>query len=100
MFYDDDIDIFFSDFAIDAVYTPVSGKAKTIKIIFSRDYREMVDELVGVEGIVSSAICKSADMPDVSHNDILEINGETYYIIGVQPDDSGITTLLLSKGQA
>lgn len=98
MFYYDDIDVFFSDFAIDAVYT-ADGMPKTIRILFSRDYREMMNEITGIEGTASSAICKSSDVPNASHNDTLEIDEEIYYVIGVQPDDSGVTILLLSRGQ-
>ncbi|MBT9168677.1 MAG: hypothetical protein DDT19_02025 [Syntrophomonadaceae bacterium] len=98
MFWERDIDTFFSDFAVDAVYTRGTVQ-RNIRVLFDEDYKTIMDELVGVEGIESSAICRTSDVRDAVHNDTLTISGVTYFVVGIQPDGTGITTLLLSRSR-
>ena len=101
MFYDADIDIFFTDFAADAIYTPSGGTAKTIKVVFESEYLSVqVVGDVGVESASPAAYCKSADIIGVQHGDTLVIEGTTYYVTEIHPDGTGMTLLILSKDRA
>ncbi|MBT9169271.1 MAG: hypothetical protein DDT19_02627 [Syntrophomonadaceae bacterium] len=99
MFFERDIDTFFTDFAVDAVYTRVGAAQRNIRVLFDADYRTAMDELVGVEGVESSAICRTSDVRDAVHNDTLVIGGITYFIVRIQHDGTGMTTLFLSRSR-
>ncbi|MBT9171351.1 MAG: hypothetical protein DDT18_01725 [Actinobacteria bacterium] len=99
MFWERDIDTFFSDFAVDAVFIRAGVAPRNIRVLFDEDYKTIMDELVGVEGAASSAICRTSDVRDAVHNDTLVIGGITYFIVGIQPDGTGVTILLLSRNR-
>lgn len=94
-------DIFFTDFAVDATYTPSGGTAKGIKVVFDNEYA--VVSLAGdvaIESVSPAAHCKDSDIIGAKHGDTLVINSVTYYVIGIQPDGTGITILILSRDAA
>lgn len=93
-FFDTDIDIFFTDFAVDAKYIPFGGTASTIKVIFDNIYQVIVDN---VEGTHPAAFCKTANVSGIKHDDEMTINSTTYKIINIQHDGTGMTTLLLAE---
>lgn len=97
LFYESDINIFFSDWAIDATYTPQGGQASAIKAIFDNSFDAV--NLTGgvVESASPQATVKTTDVPNAKHGDTLNINSITYKIIGIHPDATGITLLILSK---
>jgi len=99
MFYDADIDIFFSDFAVDAILKSQIEPDKPIKVIFTAKGQalEIFDNSIGVETTKPVAICKSSDVEKVAHNNIIEISGKQYYVISILPDGTGTTTLGLSE---
>ena len=53
------------------------------------------------EGIVETSspefTCKTSDVPGVAHGNEITINNKVYKVIGVQPDNAGLTTLILSR---
>lgn len=102
MFYDTDIDLFFTDFAVDALYVPDLGTASTIKVIFDNNHAviELLGEGAGVESTAPVAVCKTADTPDIKRNEILEIDETTYYVKTVEEDGTGMTKLILSEDEA
>ena len=99
MFYDSDIDIFFSDFAVDAILKPQIEPERTIKVIFvlKEQALEIFDNNIGIETTNPVALCKSSDVETIAHNDILEINGKEYYVTSIVSDGTGTTTLGLSE---
>lgn len=94
MIYEDDLDVFFriDDFAIEAEY-----KNNTIKVIFDKDYKAVSvhDGEVGSFGPVVT--CKTSDVQGIIPGDELKINGTSYYVKDIQPDDSGLTILPVSS---
>lgn len=82
-----------SEFAVQATY-----KEGTVNVLFDNAYEGVDVQTAEVESLAPQAICKTADIPKVSHDDILKIGGVTYYIKNVQPDipGPGLTTLILS----
>jgi len=97
-FWVDDLDVFFQDFVVDAIYTPQGGVASTIKVIYDREYIA-VDTAGNVlmESRSPIAHCKNSDIPNVKHGDTLMIDGMTFYVTEIQPDGTGITRLILSE---
>ena len=94
-------DIFLTDFAVDATYTPSGGVVKTIKVVFDSEYLSVqVVGDVGVESETPTAHCKTSDLTGVKHNDTLVIEGTTYYVTEIHPDGTGMTLLILSKDRA
>lgn len=77
------------DFAVDAVLNSTT----TIPAIFDNAIRI----LNGVESLGPEAWCASSDVANVVHGNTLEISGTTYYVIGIQPDGTGMTLILLSE---
>ena len=94
-----DLATFFTtdDFAVAATWTH-SGTAKVVNVIFSNPYRG-VSPLTGeVETTAPEVICKASDVVGVTRRDTVAISGTTYYVIGIQPSDDGLTvTLILSR---
>lgn len=98
MNFADDLDIFFSDFAVTATYTPAAGADKMVKVIFDAVYESVsMYDGVAVSSASPAAHCKSADVVGVKANDALAIDGSTYRIAEIQPDGTGMTTLILSR---
>lgn len=90
-------DIILNDFAVDAAFSHAGGAASNIKIIFDNDFKA-INLITGeVELAGPQAICKTSDVSTAIHGDTLVINSITYYIIGIQPDGTGITILILSR---
>lgn len=91
-----DLSIFLStgDFAVSAVY---SGNGATISVIF--DEASDIGEIEGVriEGTGPRALCKTSDLPSVDHAKTLTINSVAWKIREVQPDGTGMTTVLLKR---
>jgi len=78
------------DFAITANY----NSGTTIKGIFSNGYVEVG----GIESKRPLFTCAAADVSGVNHGKSLVVNGTTYSVVGVQPDDTGfMTVMVLSK---
>lgn len=92
MFYEDDLDVLFSDFGIDATFA-----SQTIKVIFDNDSRAVNLDTMSVESSGPQAVVKDISIPGAVHGSTLIIGGVTYYIRGIHPDGTGLTTLILSK---
>lgn len=94
LFYESDSDVFLSDFAEDVVYAIPPAQGTTIKGIFSNGFREVN----GVESFGPQVEVKSSDVVNVIHNNTITREGTTYKITGIQPDETGLfTILILSK---
>lgn len=92
MFYEDDLDVLFSDFGINATFA-----AQTIKVIFDNDFQAVNLAAMSVESAGPQAVVKDTSIPGAVHGSTLIIGAVTYYIRGIHPDGTGLTTLVLSK---
>ena len=110
--FDADFDSYFDDsygHGVQATYTPSGSSASTIKVILEDEYLSVDGLTVGVEGSTSVAYCKTKDESAASHGDTLafaaitDLDGntlkaaKTYAVINVQPDNTGITVLILQE---
>lgn len=92
--------IFFEvdDFAVTASYTPQGGSPVAVRGIYDQEYLELDSG-----GSVAFAInqprfqCASASVASAAEGDTLVVSGVTYKITVVQPDGTGVTTLVLEK---
>ena len=87
------------DFAAASNYTPLGGSASTVNGIFDNEYFE-VDPLSGV-GVVSAQprfVCTTADLPSgAASGDAITIDGTAYTVRVIQPEGTGVTSLVLEK---
>lgn len=91
------VDEFFSeDLCVEAVYQPETGDARVFQVIFDRPSSALAIAGMGVESLQPQALCRDIDVYDATHACTLTIGGETWKIIDIQPDGTGVTTLILS----
>ena len=87
------------DFATASSYTPTGGSASTVNGIFDNEFFE-VDPLSGV-GVVSAQprfICAMADLPSGAvSGDAITVDSTAYTVRVIQPEGTGVTTLVLEK---
>ena len=90
-------DVFFKDIATSAVFAHGAVVA-TINGIFDNEFTAV--RIIGgveIEAGQPQYTSPSADVATAVHNDTLVIGDVTYYIKGIEPDGTGLTTLILSK---
>jgi hypothetical protein len=99
MFYDKDLKIFFTDFALMATYIPQGGTPSSIPVVIETTYQVAVDidGFAGVSGYKIIVEAKTADVHNVRVNDTIIINDKTYYITEIQQTDFGTTKLTISE---
>ena len=54
-------------------------------------------EVNGIEGVRPVFTCAALDVVDLGHEKSLVINKQKYRVAGVQPDGTGLTSLILEK---
>jgi len=99
-FYEDDLDIIFSDFVEDVIYA-VSGKfpqdGVTVKGIFDNKGQTVAIFDGHIEATGPQVTVKSSDITGVKHSDTVTIRNKTWYIRGIEDDGTGITVLTISE---
>ena len=96
----DELAVFFGvdDFGTAATYTPSGGSATTVNGIFDNEFFE-----ADAGGMVAVAIqqprfqCRTSDVSAAAEGDAITINSVAYIIRVVQPDSTGVTTLVLEE---
>jgi hypothetical protein len=77
------------DFAVAATY----NGATTVNGIFDNDY---INDSA-MESSRPRFVCKQSDVPAVAHGDTLVVSAVTYHVASVEPDGTGLVTLVLEK---
>lgn len=94
------IDIFFStsSFAQTASFWVISGSGNgtTINVIYDSQYSLNVLGNVAYQNDKPTAICRTTDVSGSTPQSLIVIGGVTYYILEVQNEGTGTTTLVLS----
>jgi len=67
--------------------------AATVAGIFDNQFVEVH----GIEGVRPVFVCDEADVASIAHGDALTIKTVSYKVAGVQPDGTGLTSLILEK---
>ncbi len=84
------------DFGQSATYTASGGSPATITIIFDNEFFLSTIVGSGYENTNPTALCKTTDVSTATNGATLVTDSVTYYVIGVQPDGTGFTKLILS----
>ncbi len=87
----EDLSVFLQtqDFATAATY---QGSA-TVNGIFDNQYFEGMN----FQGSAPVFMCRTADVASAAHGQTLAVGADTYKIVGVEPDGTGITLMRLEK---
>mgnify|MGYP002623590714 FL=1 len=73
----------------------INGSSSSIKVILNREYFAVDGESVDVVASQPIAHCRSSDVTGVDTDDSITISGTTYSIVNIQPDNTGVTILIL-----
>lgn len=87
---------FVSEFAERGVWTPAGGAAVKVCGIFDR-ISEVTDigEMIQMDGVAAMYTIETAAFPGVALGDLITARGEDYRVVGVEPDGTGNTKLIL-----
>lgn len=91
-FWEDDLALFFTDFAIDAEWA-----GKDIKVIFHNAYEAVSLFGADVESKNPFLEVKDSDIEDMGHDETITIAGVAYLVRSIQADGTGISLIMLSK---
>ena len=96
MAFTEDLTTFFDtdDFADQATITPDGGDPFTVNGIFDEGYQENSRGLVDVSSKDTKLRCASSSSVDaLEHGDQVVINSQTYTVLQVKPDGTGVTVI-------
>jgi len=88
---------FLSTFGEAVTYTPQGGQPRSIDMIFDGPQRVQNVQTGEIEMTAPEGLCDTGDVSGVKHRDTIERQSVTYYVIGIEHDGTGMTTLILSK---
>lgn len=78
-----------------ANYTPSGGSVSAITVIFRHDYYLEDVGNVGVETQQAVITVQTSKVPGIAHGDLIEIDSTNYNVVGVRPDGTGISEIVL-----
>ncbi len=90
----DDLDLFLN---IDEFAETITYKGAPIKGIFDNAFVVDSQDGVEVETVQPQVIAKTSDISTLVHGDTMTISSVVYNVVGIQPDGTGITIVLLSQ---
>lgn len=98
MAFEENLDVFFdtAEFAVEAIATTRLGESMPIKVIFDAPHVEPLG--VGVlEASQPAVLAPSPLAQQLSHGDVLTIEQADFRVVGIQPDGTGVTRLVLER---
>ncbi len=93
LFYENDLAAFFGDFGEAAILKD----GTEIIAIFDAAFSMNSPMGMNIENSKPTATVKSSDIPALAHGDTMEIRGTIYMVVGIEPDGTGVTTVILSE---
>ena len=86
----------FREFAEPAVWTPQGGSATEICGIHDL-ISELIDigEIIEQDGVAATLNVATSIVPGIAQDDTVTVRGSTYRVIGVEPDGTGRTIVVL-----
>ena len=84
-----------SEHGTTAKYTPSGGSVSEITVIFRHDYYLEDVGNVGVETQQAVITVQTSKVPGIAHGDLIEIDSANYNVVGVRPDGTGISEIVL-----
>ncbi len=80
-------------FAVQATATTRHGEVVQFPVIFDNGYAGALGDRL--ESALPQAVASSADVTDITHGSACTVGGVDYVVTGLQPDGTGMTTLIL-----
>ncbi len=93
LFYEQDLAAFFQDFGEAAIL----ADGKEITVIFDAAFTPANPMDANIEATKPTVTAKTEDVESLAHGDTMEIRRTIYMIVGIQPDGTGITTIILGE---
>jgi hypothetical protein len=73
----------------------IDGTSSNISVIINNEYFDIPGDSVDIVGSQPVVHCRSTDVSGVDTSDTITISGITYNIVNIQPDNTGVTVLVL-----
>jgi hypothetical protein len=93
MFGENDLAGFFDDFGEPAILPD----GTEVTVIFDAAFSEASPMGVGIESSRPMITARSCDVEDLAHGDTISIRDTNYSVVGIQPDGTGMTQIILSE---
>ncbi len=84
-----------ADFAVTATFTHAGLIITSINVIFDDAFQVFNSQFGNFETSGPRATCKASDVSAAAHGDTLLIGALLYKVIGIQPSDDGLVTVLV-----
>lgn len=90
MAFEEDLSAYFrtEDFGV-----AVSVRGRTLHAIFDAQYQEQL----GVSGSGPALTCATEHVADVRRDEVVTVGADSYRVVAVEPDGTGITVLRLQR---
>ena len=89
-----DLDIFLDD---DEFAVEITFDGGTVLGIFDNEFAVAVEGEIGIESATPQVLVKDSDIAGATHGQTMTIDSVVYKIIGIHPDGTGLTLILLSE---
>ena len=102
MAFEQDLSVFTDTgvFGVPAQAVTRHGEVVTLQVIFDNGYAAGAVGFSGMASTQPSAMARSADVADLAVGGSIDVNGVAYLVAEIQPDGTGMVTLLLEKATA
>jgi hypothetical protein len=99
MAFAENFSIFFdtAGFGVEFTYTPKAGKAIKAIGVFDAAYFAATGGEVSVAGSQPQLVFETSKIPDPAYGETIHVNNKDYTIVGIHPDGTGTTTLILEE---
>lgn len=85
-----------AEYSEPASYTPAGGASREVRVVFTliSDVAD-IGEMIERDGVAATAVIPSAKFPEVDHGDTMTVRSVVYRVVGIEPDSSHHTKLIL-----
>jgi hypothetical protein len=80
-----------------ALYSEAGGEPRAIPAIFNEAYAETDVNGIAIEDARPTAWVATADAPNASNRDTIEVGGSTWRVVSCKPDGKGMSELVLGR---
>ena len=94
--FHEDLDLFFTDFAQTVTIDLGGGQSRNIQAIFDNAFFNPQAGEMEMDTTLPRFLCKYSDVEDVLRESLVTIASLQYSIIEIQPDGTGIATVILA----
>lgn len=90
-----------ADFGVAVTWSPGdtypnrNDKTASIKGVFDNEFFEIAGQDTRARSSQPMIVCKTSDVETAARNSMVEIGADKFKVVGVEPDGTGITLLLL-----